>query len=62
MKRKKKDAWKFTEKKRKNKKVYISEKKEIHEQFGRKVSQDINGNRKLFWKEVSKANREKVES
>ena len=34
---------------------------EVHEEFGRKINQDVNGNRKLFWKE-SKANGEKVES
>ena len=33
--------------------IYQS-KKEVHEQFGRKMNQDVNGNRKLFWKEVSK--------
>ena len=27
-----------------------------NEQFRRKMNQDIGGNRKLFWKEVSKAN------
>ena len=26
------------------------------------MNQDLNGNRKLFWKEVTKANRGKVES
>ena len=26
-----------------------------------KMNQDVNGNRKLFWKEMSKANRGKVE-
>ena len=31
-------------------------KKEVQEQFGRKMNKDVNGNRKLFWKEVSKAN------
>ena len=29
-------------------------KKEVHEPFGRKVNQDVNRNRKLFWKEVNK--------
>ena len=37
-------------------------KREVNEQFKRKVNQDVDGNRKLFWKEVSKVNREKVES
>ena len=40
----------------------IESKKEIQEQFGRKINQDVNENRKLFQKKVSKANRGKVES
>ena len=32
------------------------------EQFGIKMNQDVNGNRKPFWKEVSKVNGGKVES
>ena len=35
-------------------------KKNVNEQFGRKMTQDVNGNRKLFWKRVSKANEGKV--
>ena len=35
--------------------IYHS-KKEIREQFLRKMNQDVNGNRKLFRKAVSKAN------
>ena len=34
---------------RKKKKVY----KKVNEQFGRKMNEDVDGNRKLFWKEVS---------
>ena len=30
-------------------------KKKVNEQFGRKMNEDVNGNRKLFWKEVSNA-------
>ena len=30
----------------------IYKSKEVQEQFGRKMNQDENGNRKLFWKEV----------
>ena len=30
--------------------------------LGRKMNQDVNGNRKFFWKEVSKAKGEKVEN
>ena len=60
MKRKKKDVWKFTKKKkRKVKRCIYQSMKESHEQFGRKMNQDVNGNRKLFWKEVIKANRGK---
>ena len=41
--------------------MYISE-KTINEQFGRNMNQDVNGNKKLLWKELSKANGGKVES
>ena len=52
MKRQKKDVWKLTEKKRERLKgvhctVYIGAKNE-NEQFGKKMNQDVNGNRKLF--------------
>ena len=36
-------------------------KKEMNEQFGMKMNQYMNGNRKWFWKEVSKVNWVKVE-
>ena len=37
--------------------MYLSEqKKKLNEMFGRKMNQDIDGNRKLFWKEVCKVN------
>ena len=39
-----------------------TKKKRDNEQFGRKMKQDVEGNRKLFWKEVSKMKGEKVES
>ena len=66
--KKKEDAWKevlgardedtrerclevYKEEKRKvNRCIYQS--KEVQEQFGRKMNQDENGNRKLFWKRV----------
>ena len=35
--------------------------KDMNEQFGRKMNEYLNGNQ-LFWKEVNKVNREKVES
>ena len=41
--------------------IYPS-KKEGNEHFGMKIKQAVNENRKLFWKEVSNANRGKVES
>ena len=46
--------WKLTEEKRKVKRV--------NEQFGRNRNQNVNGNRKLFWKEVRNTNGGKVES
>ena len=50
----------FTRKKRKMlKDAYIRAKKEVNEQFGRKMNQDVDGNRKFFWK-MSKANEGKV--
>ena len=53
------DVWRFTKKKKKRlKRVYYQSKKK---KFGRKMNQDVNGNSKLFRKEVSKVNR-KVES
>ena len=41
--------------------VYISKNK-VNEQFGRKINEDVNGNRKLFWKEVSNVKGGKVDS
>ena len=40
----------------------IYQSKGVRGQFGRKINQDVNGNRKLFWKEVSKVNGGKVEN
>ena len=42
--------------------VYIKAKREVNEQFVSTMNQDVNGNMKLFWKDVSKAKGEKVES
>ena len=58
---KEKDVWKFTQK-RKVKRCIYQRKEEVNEQFRRKMNQDVNGNRTLFWKEVSKTNRGKVEN
>ena len=52
----------YREEKRKVKKCIIQSKKKVSEQFGRKINKDVNGNRKLFWKEVSNARGGKVES
>ena len=41
--------------------IYQSKKK-VNEPFGRKVIEDVNRNRKLFWKEVSNAKEGKMES
>ena len=63
MKIQKRDVRKFTKKKkRKVKRCIIQSKKEVSEKFGRKMNEDMNGNRKLFWKKVSNAKGGKVES
>ena len=61
MKRQKKDAWKCIEKRRVKRCIYRSKKK-VNEQFGRKMNEDENRNRKLFWKEMNNAKGGKVES
>ena len=43
----------YREEKRTVKRCIIHSKKKVNEQFGRKMNDDVNGNRKLFWKEVS---------
>ena len=55
MKRRKNDVWKSTE-------IIYQSKKKVNEQIERKINEDVNGNRKLFWKEVSSAKGGKVES
>ena len=52
----------YKREKKKVKRCIYQSKKEVQEQFGRKMNQDANGNKKLFWKEVSIANEEKMES
>ena len=52
----------YKEEKRKVKICIYQNKKEVQEQFGKKMNQDVNGNRKLFWKEVSKEKGGKVEN
>ena len=43
------------------KSVYIRAKKKVNEHFGRKMHEDVNRNRKLFWK-VSNEKEGNVES
>ena len=62
MKRQKKDVWKRTERRKEVKSCIIQSKKKVNGQFGRKMNEDMNGNRKLFWREVSNAKGGKVES
>ena len=58
-----KDVWKFRKKKRGwLKDVYIKARRRFMKEFGRRKNQDGKGNMKLFWKEVSKANRGKVDN
>ena len=52
----------YREEKRKVERCIYHSKKEVNEQFGKKSNDDVNGNRKLCWKEVSNAKRGKVES
>ena len=44
----------YKEEKRKVKRCIYQSKKEVNEQLGRNMNQDVNGSKKLFWKEVSK--------
>ena len=65
MKLQKKDVKVYKEEKQNIKRIkrcIYQSKKKVNEQFERKMNQDVNGNRKLFWKEVSKVNGGKVES
>ena len=43
------------EEKRKVKRCIIQGKKKVSEQFGREMNEDVNRNRKLFWKGESNA-------
>ena len=49
-------------KKRKVKRCVYQSKTKVNEQFGRKMNDDVNGNRKLFWKEVSNVKGGEVEN
>ena len=50
------------EENRKVKSCIYQSKNEVNKQFGRKMNQDVNGNRKLFWEEASKVNRGKMDN
>ena len=50
------------EEKRNVKRCIIQSKKKVNEQFGRKMNEDKNGNKKLFWMEGSNEKGGKVES
>ena len=52
----------YREEKRKIKRCIYQSRKKVNEQFGRKMNEDVNGNRKLFWEEVSNAKGGKVKS
>ena len=52
----------YREENRKIKRCIPQNKNKVNEQLGRKMNEDVNGNRKLFWKEVSNVKRVKVES
>ena len=52
----------YREEKRKVKRSIYHNKKKVNEQFGRKMKEDGNGNKKLFWKEGSNAKGSKGES
>ena len=47
----------YREEKRKVKRCIIQIKKKLNEQFGRKMNEDVNRNRKLFLMEVSNVKR-----
>ena len=42
----------YREEKRKAKRCIYQSKEKLNEQFGRKMSEDVSGNKRLFWKEV----------
>ena len=52
----------YKEEKRKDKSCTIQSKTKVNEQFGRKMNEDMNENRKLFWKELINAKGGKMDS
>ena len=51
----------YREENRKVKRCIIQSKNKVNEQFERKINEDVNGNRKLFWEEASNAKQGKME-
>ena len=52
----------YRDEKRKVKRCLIQSKMKVNGQIGKKMNENVNGNGKLFWKEVSNAKGGKVES
>ena len=52
----------YREQKRKFKGCIYQSKKQVNEQYERKMNEDVNGHRKLSWKDVRNVKRGKVES
>ena len=52
----------YREEKRKVKRFIYQSNNKVNEKFGEKMNEDVNGNMKLFWKEVSNVKGGKVES
>ena len=52
----------YREEKKEVKRCIYQSKKKVNEHFGRKMNMNVNGNIKLFWKEVSYVKGGKVES
>ena len=52
----------YREEKRKVERCIYQNKKKVIEQIGKTINEDVNGNRKLFWKEVSNVKGGKVEN
>ena len=52
----------YREKKRNIKRCICNSKKKVNEQFVRKINEDVNEYRKLFWKVVSNVKIGKMES
>ena len=49
----------YREEMRKVKRCIYQNKKKVNEEFGKKMNQDVNRKKKLFWKEVSNQQEER---